>query len=538
MSKSIAVPFSPSYAASHHREWCAIREWCGIIAILWVATALRFAALERVPAALNVDEALNGYEAYSLLETGRDEWGTPWPVLIRGFNDYRRPAIVYTAIPVVAMLGLSTFSIRATAATWGILTILLTYCLARDMANKHAGLLAALMLAISPWHVHFSRSGREASTAIFTIVLGLWCGWRWYKKRQAGWLIGAGVAFGLSLYTYNITQAFTPLMLAACGLIFARPLWQHKRLSLVTAAVVVVVATPLLYALITTPYAQNRLDAVTALQPGKSLLQSIGLVARQWLGHFSPDYLFLHGDAHLVLHPAGFGQLYLVEAFLLPLGALNVALRQETRRAGLLLLAWLALGAVPAALTTQDMGSAHSLRGMLGVPAFAILSGQGLMAIGNVQCIRPHLRKIGLGVMASLLALNATIVLRHYFTVYPIQSALAYEYGIEQAVDYITIHEDEYDTIVLTDWISQPHIFAVYFQRYDPQRFQAEANYGHKLSAKLKQWGKYQAGNVEKLYSELEHGLFIARPHMLGGITPTLTIYHPDGSPAFKVLAK
>ncbi|MBN1889214.1 MAG: glycosyltransferase family 39 protein [Thermoflexales bacterium] len=544
MSKSIDVPFSQAYAALHHREWRAIkkwptiREWCGIIAILCLATALRFADLERVPAALNVDEALNGYEAYSLLKTGRDEWGTPWPVLIRGFNDYRRPAIVYTAIPFVAMLGLSTFSIRATAATWGILTVLLTYCLARDMVNKQAGLLAALMLAVSPWHVHFSRSGREAATAIFTIVLGLWCGWRWYKKRQAGWLIGAGVAFGLSFYTYNTTQAFTPLMLAVCGLIFARTLWQHRHLSLATTAVLAVVSAPLLYAHTNTPYAQNRLDAVTVFEAGKPLLQSFSLVVRQWLGHFSPDYLFLHGDAHLVLHPAGFGQLYLVEAILLPLGALTMVLRQATRRAGLLLLAWLALGAVPAALTTQDMGSAHSLRGMLGVPAFAILSGQGFMALGNTHRIKPSLRTIGLGALAGLLALNAGIVLHHYFVIYPIQSALAYEYGIKQAVDYITIHEDEYDTIVLTDWISQPHIFAVYFQRYDPQRFQAEANYGHKLSAKLKRWGKYQAGDVEKLYSELEHGLFVARPHMLEGVTPTLTIYHPDGSPAFNVLAK
>src|SRR5512136_2620481 len=60
-------------------------EWLCIIVILWVAAGLRFAHLEQVPPSLHVDEAVNGYEAYSLLETGRDEWGNAWPITIRAF---------------------------------------------------------------------------------------------------------------------------------------------------------------------------------------------------------------------------------------------------------------------------------------------------------------------------------------------------------------------------------------------------------------------------------------------------------------------
>ncbi len=514
-------------------------EWLGILVVLLLAAGLRFVALEQTPAALNVDEAVNGYEAYSLLKTGRDEWGNAWPVTIRAFNDYRRPAIVYTTIPFVALFGLTIFAVRAAAATWGLLTVLLTCRLARDMFGRRAGILAGLLLALSLWHISFSRQCREATVAIFTVTLGVWCGWRWFQNRRRGWLIGAGLAFGLSFYTYNITQAFTPLMLGACVLIFPRELWSQKRTVALSILLIVLVAAPLVYAIVNNPYTSNRLDYVTVFRPGEPLRQGLSTVARQWLGHFSPDYLFIHGDAHTVLHPPGSGQLYVVEALLLPLGLLGILTSRNKRRAGALLLTWIVLGALPAALTTQDMGTAHSLRGMLGMPALAVLAAQGALTAWDARRIRLQLRAASLLVLAVALAWNATTVLQSYFVDYPLQHARAYEYGIKQALDYVTVHEDEYDTVVLTDWISQPHIFALFFQRYDPRLFQAgPVEYTHTLSAKVTRWGKYRVGNVDELYEQLEHGLFVARPHMLPGVAPLLVINHPDGSPAFKVISK
>jgi 4-amino-4-deoxy-L-arabinose transferase-like glycosyltransferase len=483
-----------------------------------------------------VDEALNGYEAYSLLKTGRDEWGNPWPVTIRGFNDFRRPAIVYTAIPFVALLGLNTFAIRATAALWGWLGVVLAYRLGRDMLGRGIGLLFALMLAISPWHTFRSRMGMEYTITMLSIMLSIWCGWRWFKSRRTAWLIATGVAFGLSLYTYSVTQAFTPLMLAACAVIFARPLWQQRRTAALALALCVLISLPLVYALLSDHSNANRLDSVTVLRPGEPLTKGLLIAARQWLGHFSPDYLFLHGDASLTAHPPGFGQLVLADALLLPLGVLGLA-RAKKWREGALIIAWIALGAIPAALTVQDAGTAHSGRGMIGVPAYALLSAVGVMTVWSARRIGPRWRMALAGALAGLVIWNSTLVMRDYFVTYPVESARAFEYGVKEAIDYVTAHESEYDAIVLTDWISQPHIFALFFQRVDPARFQALApTYGAKLSVKLKSWGKYQAADVDKLYPQLEHGLFVARPHMLAGIEPVWTINHPDGSPAFKII--
>jgi 4-amino-4-deoxy-L-arabinose transferase-like glycosyltransferase len=407
------------------------------------------------------------------------------------------------------------------------------------MFGRKVGLLAGLMLAISSWHIHFSRIGFETTLAMFTVVLSLWCTWRWFKSRRTMWLVGAGLAFGLSLYTYSTLQAFTPLMIVACGLVFARPLWRQKKIAVLTMLIVVLLAIPLAYSIASIPQNWNRLNTLTVFHPGEPVREALKTAGLQWLGHFSPGYLFVHGDAHPVLHPPGSGQLYGVEAFLLPLGVLGIYWARKNRRAGILVIAWIALGAVPAALTIQEMGTPHSMRGMLGMPAYAILSAQGAMTLWSTRRIRSQLRSALLGALAGLLVWNAATTLQRYFLVFPVQAAPAYEYGVREAVDYVTAHENEYDTIVLTNWISQPHIFVLFFQRYDPRRFQAEpVEYSQNLSAKLKRWDKYTVGDVDKLYAQLEHGLFVARPHMLPGIEPVQVIYYPGGSPAFKIISK
>jgi hypothetical protein len=144
------------------------------------------------------------------------------------------------------------------------------------------------------------------------------------------------------------------------------------------------------------------------------------------------------------------------------------------------------------------------------------------------------------GALALALVVNAGLVLHHYATVYPVEAARAFEYGVREAMAYVSAHEHAYETVVLTNWISQPHIFAVFFQQYDPRAFQEmRAPYGDRLSEKLTAWGeKYRTGDVDALYAEIDHGLFVARPHMLPDVEPLLVIPHPDGTPAFKIVSK
>src|SRR3989344_3038162 len=94
-----------------------------LIAIIIFAAFLRFYKLGSFPVSLYWDEAANGYNAYSIVKTKSDEYGTKLPLLFKSFNDYKLPGYIYTDAIVVKLLGLSEFSVRLPSALFGTLTV-------------------------------------------------------------------------------------------------------------------------------------------------------------------------------------------------------------------------------------------------------------------------------------------------------------------------------------------------------------------------------------------------------------------------------
>ena len=101
----------------------------GIIAL---AFFLRFYRLADYPA-LNADEAAIGYNAYSLLTTGKDEHGNSWPIHFESFNDYKPGLYFYLVLPFVKILGLTELAVRIPGAALGVLTVLVLYLLVKEL---------------------------------------------------------------------------------------------------------------------------------------------------------------------------------------------------------------------------------------------------------------------------------------------------------------------------------------------------------------------------------------------------------------------
>src|SRR6202158_4635509 len=91
---------------------------------LIVGVGVRVARLDKMPPALNQDEACDGYDAYSILTTGRDHHGNFMPIVMQGFNDYRMPLFQYSLVPLVGAFGLKVAVVRLGAAIWGIVGLL------------------------------------------------------------------------------------------------------------------------------------------------------------------------------------------------------------------------------------------------------------------------------------------------------------------------------------------------------------------------------------------------------------------------------
>src|SRR5215212_9891927 len=88
----------PESATPHHAARATLAELAVLVAVL-VAAALRFFALTQVPPALNQDEAVNGYDAYSLLLTGRDHLGHPFPIAgLESFGDWVSPLLTVLSV--------------------------------------------------------------------------------------------------------------------------------------------------------------------------------------------------------------------------------------------------------------------------------------------------------------------------------------------------------------------------------------------------------------------------------------------------------
>src|SRR3989338_11677884 len=108
-------------------------EWFLIIAIFVLAFALRFYKLGQIPSSLDWDEVSLAYNAQSLLQTGKDEFGNSWPLSIQSFNDYKPPVYTYLLIPVLKVFGKTEFAIRFPSALAGTLTVLVTYFLVKEL---------------------------------------------------------------------------------------------------------------------------------------------------------------------------------------------------------------------------------------------------------------------------------------------------------------------------------------------------------------------------------------------------------------------
>ena len=104
---------------SSHRNLVKTLSAVVIAVALLAGAGLRVARLGSVPLGLAQDEAVDGYDAYSILKTGRDHHGNFMPIVMQGFNDYRMPLFQYSLVPLVWMLGLKTEVVRLGAGIWG-----------------------------------------------------------------------------------------------------------------------------------------------------------------------------------------------------------------------------------------------------------------------------------------------------------------------------------------------------------------------------------------------------------------------------------
>ncbi|MEK7188363.1 MAG: glycosyltransferase family 39 protein, partial [Patescibacteria group bacterium] len=217
-----------------------------IFGIIILAAILRFWRLDSYPA-LNADEAAIGYNAYSLIQTGKDEHGNAWPIHFQSFSDYKPGLYFYLVLPFVKVLGLNEWAVRIPGATLGVLTVLALYFLVKELeiarpergrrGNWKLRIIASLFLAISPWHIHFSRGGWEVNSATFFITAGLLFFVKATKKQRLSNFAFCILNFAFAMYAYHAARIIVPLLSLGLVIIYREQIFKNLKPFIISGAI-------------------------------------------------------------------------------------------------------------------------------------------------------------------------------------------------------------------------------------------------------------------------------------------------------------
>jgi 4-amino-4-deoxy-L-arabinose transferase-like glycosyltransferase len=466
-----------------------------LLVIIFIAAFLRLWNLNHYPAGLNADEAAIGYNAYSLIQTGKDEHGDSWPIHFKSFGDYKPGLYFYLVLPFVKILGLNIWAVRLPSAILGILSVWLIYLLVKELfKDDWLALISAFFLAISPWHLHFSRGGWESNAATFLLLAGLY--FFFQALRNPRIFIFSFLFFILSLYTYHSARIIVPLLVLGLLLVYRKEIFTKRQLKWIFIAGVVglIILLPLAVDFLG-PAGVSRFSGVglladtgpfwrinelrgqhpnTMALPVRLLhnrLVAYGIAfVENWLDHFHGEFLFVSGDVIERNRVPETGQMYLFDIPFVILGIYFLIKNRPKNWQAIFL--WLAVAPAAAAMTFQ---TPHALRAHNMVIPMVIISSFGVW--GLWQWVKDKKRIFAILLycfLAILLPWNFARYLHQYYAHYPKTYPAAWEYGFDQLVDWVKEVEGKYDKIYVTDRYDQPYVLFLFYLKYPPERFQKE----------------------------------------------------------------
>ena len=136
-----------------------------LICLLFLIT--RLYKIDSIPSSVYWDEASIGYNAYSVLTTGKDEWRETLPLHFRAFGEFKLPIYIYSVAITESVFGLTSFAVRLPAVIFGLLSLIGLYLVVLKLTSqKLLSLLSSFLFSITPWFFIFSRTGYEATAGL------------------------------------------------------------------------------------------------------------------------------------------------------------------------------------------------------------------------------------------------------------------------------------------------------------------------------------------------------------------------------------
>ncbi|TSC88561.1 MAG: Glycosyl transferase family 39 [Microgenomates group bacterium Gr01-1014_7] len=518
--------------------------------IILLAAFLRIYKLDQVPPSVNWDEAAAGYNAYAIANWGKDEWGKAFPLVFTSFKDDKHPIHIYLTVPFVKIFGLSDFTTRLPGAIIGVLSVLVIFYLTRILfKNDLTALISALFLAVSPYHLQFSRGLWEVNFALFFFMLGLLMFYLALQKK--GWLINISfLSFGLSILSYHSSKIVVPLIVLLLCFFYFKDLRKLSK-NFYSGLLIFLVFISLLFIeprlLGTARVKQTQLnledfEKTTIYKMTKNSNLAIGeIFLKNYISHFTPQYLFLTGDQSPRNSVKTSGEFYKIDALFILVGLLY--LLKLRSRVTLILLAWLLLSPVPASLVG---GAPSATRAVFMMGSMHLLSAFGATKI--LKLTRNKIKLLALFIILLILSIEVYSYLNYYYNIYPKKEPTDWQYGMKQIVEFVKDHP-RYHTIYVTEERSQPYIFFLFYLKEPLPDFRNTVIYNRLDSKSYKyntvsSFDKYYFGGWDPIESApLPSVLYVLTPSQYDGLkyrakfNVVRIIHFPDGGNDFYLVS-
>lgn len=473
-----------------------------LIFILAIATFLRFWNLGNVPPSASLDEASIGYNAYSVLKTGKDEYKEFPLISQRGYDDWRRSTYLFLVVPFVDLFDLNVIAVRLPAVILSVLTVWASYYIVLLLFSKRSefstifALFTSFLLAISPWHIYISRLGHESNACLSFLVFGVLFFLIGQRNKKGIFL--SMIFFTLSMISYYSGQVFIPLFVLGLFVIFRKTvitIFSSSKKAQMGMVAFLVFLVPLLFALFS-PAAITRFSGTSVfnvssfwqenqarlnkLKEAKAKDDSIGQVVNSqkffiagnfvkgYFSHFDIKWLTSNSSNEPFKAP-NVGLLYIWMIPFIVIGIINLIFTPLLDgKAKKLIFLWFFLGPLPGAIATQ---APHAMRSYNVLPVWQIFAAFGLT---YVFFKLKKFNKFILLIFSLCVLISLVTFYKNYFIVFPKEQSSSFQYALAKTIPYVLSQKNNYQRIILSnsDNLYQSYMLFLYYSKYDPLLYQ------------------------------------------------------------------
>ncbi len=537
--------------------------------VLGLAIFVRFYKLGEAPAGLYIDEAGQGYNAYSILQTGKDEFGKPFPFVFRSFIDFKTPVYIYLIVPLIPVFDLTSFTVRLPSFIFSILTFPILFLLIRKISPPKVAIsisfLTTLLLAISPWHIVFARTNFECNVALFFFVAGVYFFYRGLERPI--WFLLSAIMFAIAIPSYHSQRIVTPAIILILFLKYRKKLFAEgfRRFTITALIVGILISLPTL-SIMFTPGFLARASGLNILSherqmPAGFLEDYSGVFspiinsswflsawefASLYVSYFSPRNMFILGDSGFRDSYPELATFFIWQFPFYFYGLYLLVKRRDLGELRFFTLVLLLIAPIPAALTRDPYSTIRALP--LVVPQLIIIS---LGMIGFWEHLKNRLLKIGALSLLVILVLysiaklySSAIILNEHFR------GFYWDYGWEEVVKTVKYELDPKLPIVVDNTRFEPYSQFLFLLKYPPEKYQEE-NYEVPLSEYYTNMNRNRTkiiGNIKTRAIFWEEDLSIEQ--YLIGDSLTISygqikehklelireIFYPDGVVAYRIV--